>query len=534
MTKKHVFVSLLLVVVLCLGVLAGCNTNTPADTKDTKDTQGTQEPTTPTKSYDIVVWVSEIAGVKELFQEQIDRYAKDNNITINARIEGVTEGESATQMITSVEDGADLFCFAQDQLARLVQAGALTKLGVKAGEAVSESNTPGSVASAKVGGDLYCYPLTDDNGYFMFYDKSVISEDHLNSLEDIIADCEAAGRNFSFQIKGSAWYAASFFFGTGCVSEWETDNDGNFVSVNDTFNSPEGIAALKGMQKLLKSPCFTESGSGTADFSAAIPSAVVVSGTWDVNTAKEALGDNYGVAKLPSFTVDGVTYQLGSFSGCKLMGIKPQTDPEKTSVLQGLATYLTGKDCQLERFEKFGWGPSNKEAAQSEAVQADAALVALATQNAFAVPQGNIHGSWWSIALSPVASAQTATTDEELQAALDDYKAAIDGLFSIDTSGYILVGAWNGWSNSDGNYRMQGADGVYTFTVTVEQSDYMGGRIVTPGNWDSDKGLAQVVSGAELLYEDGGSDNNMVFLEPGTYVVTFDEAKMEITVAKAE
>ncbi len=81
---------------------------------------------------------------------------------------------------------------------------------------------------------------------------------------------------------------------------------------------------------------------------------------------------------------------------------------------------------------------------------------------------------------------------------------------------------------------MQETDGVYTYTVTVEQSDYMGGRIVTPGNWDSDKGLAQVVSGAELLSEDGGSDNNMVFLEPGTYVVTFDEAKMEITVAKAE
>ena len=169
MTKKHVFVSLLLVVVLCLGVLAGCNTNTPADTNDTKDTQGTSDqPTTPAKSYDIVVWVSEIAGVKEQFQEQIDKYAKDNNITINARIEGVTEGESATQMITSVEDGADLFCFAQDQLARLVQAGALTKLGVKAGEAVTEANTPGSVASAKVGNDLYCYPLTDDNGYFMF------------------------------------------------------------------------------------------------------------------------------------------------------------------------------------------------------------------------------------------------------------------------------------------------------------------------------------------------------------------------------
>ncbi len=533
MVKRNVLISLLLVVALCLGVfLTACNNTptTPVDTKDTKDTTPSQ-PADEAKTYDITVWVSEVDGVKDLTLEQIARYAEANNIKINATVEGISEGDSATQMITSVEDGADIFCFAQDQLARLVQAGALTKLGVKTGQEVTDANSAGSVASAKVGGDLYCYPLTDDNGYFMFYDKSVISEDHIGSLEDLIADCEAAGRNFSFQIKGSAWYAASFFFGTGCVSEWESDSDGVFLSVNDTFNSPEGLIALKGMQKLLKSPAFTESAAGTADFTAAIPSAVVISGTWDVNTAKEALGDNYGVAKLPSFTVDGQTYQLGSFSGCKLLGIKPQTDSDKASVLQGLATYLTGKDCQVERFEKFGWGPSNKEAQESDAVKADEALVALAEQNAFAVPQGQIHGSWWSIALAPVAAAQTAETDEDLQAALDAYTAAINGLFSIDTSGYILVGAWNGWSNSDGNFRMTENDGVYTFTVTVEEGDYMGGRIVTPGNWDTDHGLAQVVEGADLLSEDGGSDNNMVFLAPGTYTVTFTEATNEITVA---
>ena len=516
MTKKLSLISLVLALVMVLGVLVSCGNSNKL----------------PEGTYNITVWVSEVQGVKELTEQQIARFAADNGITINATVEGISEGDSATHMITSVEDGADIFCFAQDQLARLVQAGALAKLGVKAGEEITNANSAGSVAASKVGDALYCYPMTDDNGYFMFYDKSVIKEEHLNSLEDIIADCEAANKNFSFQIKTSAWYAASFFFATGCVSEWTTDTDGNYTDVNDTFNSDAGVIALKGMQKLLKSKAYTESEAGTADFSAAIPSAVVVSGTWDVNTAKEALGENYGVAKLPSFTVDGKTYQLASFSGCKLMGVKPQTDANKAAVLQALATYLTGKECQLERFEQFGWGPSNKEAQASDAVKADAALVALSEQNVYAIPQGQIHGSWWSIAKSPVVAAQTATTDEQLKAALKDYEDAIKGVFNIDTTGYILVGAWNGWSNTDGNFKMSKNGDVYTFELTVEESEYMGGRIVCPGEWDTDKGLAQVTSGTELLSEDGGSDNNMVFLAPGTYKVTFDESTMSITVEK--
>ncbi len=157
------------------------------------------------------------------------------------------------------------FSFSQDQLARLVQAGALQVLGEAASATVTELNDEISVKAATVNGQLYCYPLTSDNGYFMYYDKSVVSEDHLDSLEDIIADCEKAGKMFSFHLDDNAWYTASFFFATGAVSEWQTDESGAFISVNDTFNSEAGIIALKGMQKLLKSKVYNSS-SNAADF----------------------------------------------------------------------------------------------------------------------------------------------------------------------------------------------------------------------------------------------------------------------------
>lgn len=448
--------------ILAMGLslsLVACGT-TPAESGES-----TQDSNALAGTYDITVWVSESDGVADLTKTQIQRFCDENpGIVINATVEGVTESESASQMITSVEDGADLYCFAQDQLSRLVLAGALNKLGDDASNTVRERNDEISIKAASVGGDLYCYPLTSDNGYFMYYDKSVIPEEHLDSLEDIIADCENAGKMFSMELETSAWYNAAFFFGTGCVSEWTTDTEGEFTSVNDTFNSDAGLIALKGMQKLLKSSCYNSSSAG-ADFAAAVPSAVLVSGTWASAAAKEALGDNYAATDLPSFEVDGKSYHLGSFSGCKLMGIKPQEDNVKTAVLQKLALYLTNETCQLERFNLVGWGPSNKTAQQDPAVQADPALAALAAQAAYSVPQGNIHGSWWDIAKIYAVSAKEATTDDELKAALQSYADSLDELFSLSDDvkyGFTVIGSFSGYNWDTDITMTQDPEGTFT------------------------------------------------------------------------
>ena len=104
--------------------------------------------------------------------------------------------------------------------------------------------------------------MTSDNGYFMIYDSSVIPAEHVDSLEDIIADCEAAGRGFSMELETSAWYNVAFFFATGCHSNWTMSADGkSFESVDDDFNSDNGVIALKGMKKLLNSTAYKSSSS---------------------------------------------------------------------------------------------------------------------------------------------------------------------------------------------------------------------------------------------------------------------------------
>ena len=476
-------------------------------------------------TYDITIWVADNAVALTEKQVQDFNATNTDGIVFNATIEAVSEADAATQMITDVEAGGDIFCFAQDQFARLVQANALAKLGTKAAETVTANNDPATVAASTSGDVLYAYPLTADNGYFMYYDKSVIPEEDVDSMEKLIADCEAAQKYFAFEQQTSAWYLASFFFATGCRSEWKTDDDGNFISVNDTFNSPAGLIAVKGMKKLVSSPFHLSSGTVNEFNSGA---AIVVSGIWDFTAAKEILGDNLGVTDLPSFEVDGKEYHLGSFSGCKLMGVKPQVDAVKAAALHKLAQYLAGEKAQMERFEELAWGPSNLTDQASEAVQANPGLAALIAQSPYAVPQGQIHGSWWDIAKVIGEDVKNATDDAGLQAALDNYYDKISSLFTLDTSSLLFVGAWNNWNNADDTDTYYLKDG--SVTLDVPQSDYMGGRIVNPGSWDTDKGFQQVTEGKELIQDLGEEigDNNIVFLAPGNYTVTWDGTAITI------
>ena len=373
-------------------------------------------------TYEITMWVSEIEGVADLTQQQIAAFEAANpGIDIVATIEGVSEANAAGQVLNDPSTAPDIYCFAQDQLARLVQAAALAPLSPDATAAVTAANDAGSVAAGTVGGKMYAYPMTSDNGYYLYYDTSIISPEEADSLEAIIAACEANGKTFRYALENS-WYTASFFFATGCHSTWTMDQNGNYTALDDDFNSEAGLIAMKGMQKLAQSSCYDSNADIFTNAGA------IVTGTWNSGNAETHFGANLGATDLPSFTVDGQSYHLGSFTGNKLMGVKPQTDVKRAAVLQLLAQFLTNEECQNQRFEQFGWGPSNKNAQATDAVKANPSLSALALQGAYGIPQGQIHGSWWDIAKVLGADAKSAKSDADLQASLDTYTDTVYGL----------------------------------------------------------------------------------------------------------
>ncbi len=425
--KMRKFLSALLVLAMLVSCLAACGGDSNEDIA--KDLAGT---------YDITMWVSESDGVVDLTKEQIKGFMEAYpGIVINASIEGVTEADAGSKVIADVATAPDIYCFAQDQLARLVQAAALAAPGENAVATIKEANDAGAVAAASVAGKVYAYPMTSDNGYYMYYNKSIISDEDAESLEKIIAACEKNNVKIRYALE-NGWYTASFFFATGCHSNWTMDQAGNYTSIDDDFNSEAGLVAMKGMQMLAQSPAYDSYADIFTD------AGVVITGIWNANAASEHFGENLGATDLPSFTVDGKEYHLGSYSGNKLMGVKPQTDAKRQAVLSLLAQYLTNEECQLGRYNLVQWGPSNLKAQASEAVQANISLAALAKQNAYAQPQGQIHGAWWDIAKLLGAEAKAATSDADLQAALDDYDAAIDGVLNMSDDAKL---AWSAIGN---------------------------------------------------------------------------------------
>lgn len=344
--------------------------------------------------YEIVVWVGE--GTRELTENQIAAFNETNEwgIKFKADVEIFSESISVGNAVQKPADCADLFCFAQDQLATAVRSKLLASLSQASIDFIKQNNDAESQAAATIGNTIRAFPMTADNGYFMYYNKDIIDESHIDSLEDIIADCVSHGQNLSMNLTDNGgWYSAAFFYATGCKSEWEVNEQGAFVNYDDDFNSDNGKIALKGIEKVLAMGNRYFPSDKVSTFSAATPSAVVISGIWDFKAAKTILGDKLGVAPLPSFTVDGTTYQLPTFLGHKFMGVKPQSDAYRAFYLQKLAAYLTGEECQRQRFEEVGWGPSNAALQEDETITS-AALEALAASKL--VQQGQYPIDWWT------------------------------------------------------------------------------------------------------------------------------------------
>lgn len=374
-------------------------------------------------SRELRIWVAEntvdfTRRQAALFQAAYPEYA-GYRITV----EPVGEGDAANNILTDVESGADLYVFAQDQLSRLVTAGALVEVAPAAAEHIRTQHDPAAVAAASLGGVVYAHPMTADNGYFLYYDRSIISDP--TRLESILADCEKAGKRFYMEIN-SGWYQPAFFFGAGAQLSYATDAAGSITGMTCTYASSSGVRALRAMVELAASPAFVNGSSA----SNATGMAALVGGVWDQSAVQAMLGENYAAGPLP--TVDG--WQLGGFTGCKLLGIKPQTDQEKLDACDALAQWLTSYEVQLARYreESIQWGPSHLLAQADEAVQANAALSALREQSAHATVQGQYPNEYWSLA--------AALGDDVLSHQLDGYSD--EQLLQVLTSFQTTAGSY--------------------------------------------------------------------------------------------
>lgn len=334
------------------------------------------------------VWASE--EDQDLTTKLLDDFkAAYPDVTFDITLGAESESTAKDTVLTDVEAAADVYAFADDQINDLVNAGALQEVVANYTFDVVNENVTGAVEAAAVDGKVYAYPMTADNGYFMFYDSSVFSESDVQSLEKMIEVADAAGKKIAMDIS-NGWYIYAFFQGAGL--ELKLNDDG--LTNTCTWNGPGGTDVAQAILDLTASNVLVD--MSDEDMATQIAEGNVVAcvnGTWRAETAAEAWGDNYAATKLPTFKAGGKDCQMSSYSGYKLVGVNPHSANIGWAML--LAEYLTNEAAQTARFEARGLGPSNINAASSDAVQANPAIAALAEQAAYATPQ-RVGGNFWS------------------------------------------------------------------------------------------------------------------------------------------
>lgn len=333
------------------------------------------------------VWASE--EDQEFTQKRIDAFKqKYGSVNFEIELGSCSEAQAKDNVTQDVTAAPDVYTFADDQLIELIKAGALQKVAATYTYDVKEANLPGAVSAATYKGELYAYPMTADNGYFMYYDSTVFTEDDVKSLDSMIAAAQKANKKIAMNLE-SGWYLYSFFKGAGLEAKLAEDGSKNECNWNDAV----GVEVAQAIIDYCKTGTFIDvddttlaTGVANGDYVAA------VSGTWNADAFKTAMGDGYAACKLPTFKAGGKEYQMGSFGGCKLVGVNPYSEFVGWSML--LAEFLTSEESQTLRFNERSLGPSNAKAFNSAEVQSNVAIVAVTEQSEFATPQ-IIGGKFW-------------------------------------------------------------------------------------------------------------------------------------------
>lgn len=407
MKKVTKLIALLLVAIMVIGSFAACGTKEETKTEDKTETENTNKEDTNTEAtkapeavtpekVTLTVWAPENQIQTNTMDKMCQSFQAlhpewDIEFTVVAQGEDTAKDE----ILKDVAAAGDVFFFANDQLRELVNAGAIARLGGSTEEMVKTTMAEAVVDTVSVDDAIYAIPFTH-NTFFMYYDKSLLTEEDVKSLETIMAK-ETADNvyNFCFDSAGG-WKLASYYYGAGLTIYGESATD---FAAGCNWNNPTGVAVTNYLIDLINNPkCAYSDDVSLTELAADHRIGAWFDGSWNFQLYKDALGDDLGLATIPTFNPDGNTYQLKGFYGSKAIGVNAQA--KYPAVAVAFAAYLGGEEMQKQRFVETAQVPTNLTVGASAEVQADpVAAVIVAEANTASVMQptsAEFSSRYWS------------------------------------------------------------------------------------------------------------------------------------------
>lgn len=339
------------------------------------------------------VWGAE--ADKALLNQLVEGFKQEysDEASFDIIVEAVEEMECKEIILNNVNEAADVFTFADDQIMTFAAAGILEPIEYQ--EEIIAENIEGAIEATTIYDEVYAYPLTADNGYFMYYNKDYFTEEDVKSLDRMLEVAEKHNKKISMDWS-SGWYLYSFFGNTGLTLGLNDDYVTNYCTWNATDGEVKGVDVAKAMSRIAASKGFVSTPAD--EFMKGVQDGSIIAGVdgvWSGIELENVWKDNYAATKLPTYTVGDKQIQMSSYAGYKLLGVNAYS--EHVEWAEKLARYLSNEQSQIERFKQRGQGPSNINASNSKEINESIAISALIEQSQFASIQ-RVGQLYWSAA----------------------------------------------------------------------------------------------------------------------------------------
>lgn len=391
----------LLMATAMVASLAGCGDNSANTDANNSSAAGNTESsaaggdstTTETKDVALTVWSPSEDQSEEngnwlgTMCEKFNEAHPEWNITFTYGV--CAEGDAKATVTQDVEAAADVYMFASDNLPDLLANNAIAELGGSTLEYIKSEIPQSMTDTVTVDGAVYGIPYSA-NGWFMYYNKSLLTEDDITSLEKMMEKGKVA-----FPL-GNGWYNAAFYLANGCTL---FGADGTDEAAGIDLTGDKAVEVTDYLVDLVNNPNFVFDGAGEGLAGMADGSVVAIfSGDWDYANVVTAIGEeNVGAAQVPTINIGGEDKSLKAFFSSKAVGVNPNSDNMEVAV--ALAAYLGSEEAQLAHFEMRNVIPSNKNLAESDAVKNNvvaAGSAACIANTAVGQPYCAPMGNWWA------------------------------------------------------------------------------------------------------------------------------------------
>ena len=432
-------VALLCTVGMLTGMLSGCgnsdsgsvsttssgnseNSGDNMTVNDNANTNDSENAVSEVEQVNLKVWVpeDEIKTTQEMCEAFNEAYP-EYDCTFDIAVVGVDE--STNNLETDPELAADVFLLPSGAISQLKDAGLIYPITANS-DAVQSLYGQGAIDACTRDGYLYGIPQTP-NSFFMFYNKSMYTDDEVKSLETMMSkDLGNDVYNFSYTVHDS-WYLEAFFYAAGCTLFGPNGEDPTECS----WNSADGVDAVNYVIELVNNPKYIEDRDGIAgSLMKDGKLGALCSGAWSADAIREALGDDFGACALPTINLNGKDCQLSNFADYRCYAVKSNTAHPMAAQL--LVEWLGNEENQLIRYKECKTPPTCLSLQDDADVVADIATCALIAQTQYATPQPSISqiSNYWT----PVATLGESILQGDVTSdnALESLDAVVDTILS--------------------------------------------------------------------------------------------------------